>query len=94
MNRKETDRAMLRLAQLKFHRGVSYRVLIYPEHGFVARERDLRQQAGERPRLSEKMLSGECEMESGSAWRHAIDVATGVAENYAKWRQDELLAAR
>ena len=86
---------MLRLEQLKFHRAVSYRVLIYAEHGFVARERDLRKQTGERPRhvFSEKMLSGECEMRSGSAWRHAIDVATGVAENYAKRRQDELLTA-
>lgn len=64
------------------------------EHGVVECELDLRKQAGERPRLSEKMLSGECEMRSGSAWRHAIDVATGVAENYAKRRQDELLAAR
>jgi hypothetical protein len=83
---------MLRLAQLKLHRGFIPGP-IYSEHGFVARERDLRQQAGERPRHSEEMLSGECELESGSAWRHAIDMATGVAEYYAKWRQDELLTA-
>ena len=87
---------MLRLAQLKFHLAVSYRVLIYLPSMSSLRANAICASKLESPRhvFSEKMLSGECEVESGSAWRHAIDVATGVAENYAKRRQDELLAAR